>query len=263
MFGRPLVIVGTPNQRNRVRTAPPIDVLAHVGVLADEEDPVDGEERPHLGAPPAGQHAQPERPAQAAAQVHVDRRQADADEHRVRLGAHQVVEVVLDARAPRRRRRAPAAQRRPPVSALAGGQPVGDAPAEHRARQRDRHRGEHPQVQRPVPEQRIDDGEDEGERLPRRRAAEVQRAVQGVVAPVQPAVGVIAGTGVGPPQDDGGHQDDAEPDQPPRGALQQRAAARRRSGSAARNRGPRGRGSAASLAWCQTRGASQRYQRAR
>ena len=39
MLGRPLVIVGTPNQRNRVMTAPPITSLRRFGCLRSSHIP--------------------------------------------------------------------------------------------------------------------------------------------------------------------------------------------------------------------------------
>ncbi len=57
-------------------------------------------------------------------------------------------------------------ERRPAPAALGGDHAIGDAAAEHRSRERDRDRGEHPQVQRVVPEQRVGESEDVGERLP-------------------------------------------------------------------------------------------------
>ena len=106
------------------------------------------------------------------------------------------------------------------------GQPKGDPPAEDRTGERDRDRDPHPRVQRPVSEQRQRDGDDVGERLPGRRAAEVERAVQRLIAPVQPAVGVIAGAGLGPMQQQTGHDDVGQRHQPARHGASQRRLSR-------------------------------------
>jgi hypothetical protein len=201
-----------------------VDHPPHRGMLDEQPDSVDGQEGPHLRTSESRQHGDPPCPREPTAQEHVDRRQAAGDEHRVRLGAEDVVEVLLN---PEHRgagedrghdRRVPAAA----VRRLGRGQPVGDPPPEHGAGQRDRDGGQHPKVEGVVAEQRVGHVEDIGERLPRGRAAQVQRAVQRLVAPDQPPVRVITRARVGPAQDDSGDHDDRNGHQPPGIAHQER-----------------------------------------
>src|SRR6185437_1974846 len=54
------------------------------------------QERPYLGSSQSREHGEYERPAVAAEQSHVERGQGERDQHRVRLRALDVVEVVLN-----------------------------------------------------------------------------------------------------------------------------------------------------------------------
>ncbi len=132
------------------------------------------------------------------------------------------------------------------------GQPVRDPAAEYRPGERDRDRGLHPDPQRVVAEQRVRDVEQIRERLPRRRAAEVERSAQRLVAPVEPAVGVISGSRAEDQDQRRRQHEDAERDQPPDVAGDERA---RAAGSVRRRRSTvlGARGLATSLAWCLTR----------
>ena len=145
----------------------------------------------------------------------VDRAQAQRDDHRIRLRAQDVVEVVLESRAARRPANTAATDARPAPLGRRVDEAVGDPPREHDAAQRDRHRGDHPQPQLVVPGQRVGDREQVRQRLPRRRGVGVQRAGQRLVAPDQPAVGVKARAGAGPEDEQRREQRDADPGAPP------------------------------------------------
>ena len=162
------------------------------------------QERPRLGPPQGGEHTEQKRPAVAADESHVDRGQREGDDHRVRLRAEDVVEVVFDSQhaRPRHDGRHPwgvaAKWLRIEAQLAPADEPVGDPAGEHRSGQRHSRRGDHPQPQLVVPGHGVGHREQERHRLPGRSAAEVEGQVKRRVAPGHPAVRVVAGSSARP-----------------------------------------------------------------
>ena len=130
---------------------------------------------------------------------------------------------------------------------VAVGQPVRDASGEDHAAQRDRHRGDQPQPHLVVPEQRVRDGEQIRQRLPRWRRVRVQRPDQRLVTPHEPAVGIEPRTRARPQDEHDRDREQADPGEncrvvaarltgPRPGALARESGGRRRPGTRALTR---------------------------
>ena len=148
-----------------------------VGSGPPQPDPGESPERPHLRPTERAQPPQPERQAVPAGEMAVDRREADRDDHRVRLRAQEVVRVRVAERIVDREHEhageGPRGVRGITTLRLGIGQPESDPPGEDDAAQRDRHRGDHPQPQRVVTDDRVGHREQERQRLPGGRAVGV------------------------------------------------------------------------------------------
>ena len=99
------VSAGIPNHSRTNDHDPADDQPPHRRHAKPRPDRVRAEEQPHLGPAERGQPAEHERPAVAAAEMAVDRGQAQRHDHRVRLGAQHVVPVGADAEVAGRRER--------------------------------------------------------------------------------------------------------------------------------------------------------------
>ena len=144
------------------------------------------------GRPSEARTQQCERPARPSREMAVDRPQAQRRDQRIGLRAEHVVEVVGDPEQ-RQTGERPGDVCRPAPLRRRAGQSVGDPGGEHHSAERDRDRGDHPQPQLVVAEQGVGQREQVGQRLPRRRRVGVERPLQGLAAPHQPAVWVEAG----------------------------------------------------------------------
>ena len=188
---------GIPNHRNASSTTDPYSQRRYDGTFHHSHSPGQPVERPHLGPPERPEPPDPERGLVAAGQVQVDRQQAQRHDHRVGLGAEDVVHVAVVAdrilhREQECRREQPGHVRGVAALGPRVGQPERDPPREDQPAQRDRHRGHHPQPQRVVADHRVRHREQVWQRLPRRRAVRVELEVDRQLAPHEPSVRVIA-----------------------------------------------------------------------